>query len=145
MAGGAFPSFDQQWAANTFASDQCASFEVSIGAGIGMIQLAPVSSETQKGLREEFWRASVIDGAANPSERVRFIFRALASPAPSMGDFTPATVFPPKEELINRPANLDIGLRVPVDKPYLFYTWTGSSGDDTTTLILTRYAPQRVG
>ncbi len=144
MAGGAFPSFDQQWAANTFGSDQCASYEVPISTAIGVIQLGPVSATTDKGLREEFWRAAIDVGAANPSERVRFIFRADPSDVPSSGDFTPATAWPPKEFLINRPANLDIGLRAPAEKPYLFYTWTGGGGD-SNTLILTRYSPQRVG
>jgi len=144
MAGGAFPSFDQQWAANSFGSEQCASYEVPISTAIRVIQLGPVSSETQKGLREEFWRASIDVGAANPTERVQFIFRADASDIPTTPEFTPSTSWPPTEFLINRPANLDIGLRVPEGKPYLFYKWTGGGGD-SDVLILTRYAPQRVG
>ena len=143
MAGGAFPSYDQQWAAVSFSSDQCASFEVEIDSTIRMIQMAPISTTTEKGLREEFWRASVNVGSANPSARVRFIFRADPSDVPSTGDFTPSGSYPPQEFLINRPANLDIGLRVPADKPYMFYTWTGPG--DGPILVLERIAPQRVG
>ena len=127
-------SYNALSASAAYVGDQGAALEVSIAATVGVVQLAPTGTDG-KGEREEHWRVWIVGGTA--TDTFLATFRATATPA-SVPDLTAATAYPPKTPLVFQRANEIIGLRVPRDKPYLHFRWTGGAA----TLRLQRVLPQ---
>lgn len=131
---GGFQSFDSIQAANTFGSDQCWSIALDIDASVRVVLLGAVSPDTGLGLREEFWYGWIPDAIAAPST----FFSALVQDS----NFVPSDLLPTPtlKPLILEPAGVRFGIRLPRNKPYLAYYWSGG-GEAPSTLYMTRMSP----
>jgi len=136
MSDAAFSSFDQGWAAVTFPSDQCDSFEVDIDDTVRVVKLGPTNTLAE-GLREEYWQAWIVAGGANPTAYLAFSFQAAATPVPAVGTLTLSGTM---QRFCQRPATLEVGLRVPKDKPFMAYRWSFAG---LSKLRLIRIRPDR--
>jgi len=140
-SGTSFPSFDQQQAAFSWASDQVVSVSGAVtNAGVLRLQLGRrhtiAGTSDVIGDRDEYWRVWIADGAANANQPLVFKLLKIGDATPNVAAMTPGTS---PAALIVKSSALEIAIRVTAQRPDLAVWWGKSGG--TTTIYCNRYAP----
>lgn len=121
-------SYDSLSAFTAGLSDQCVSVELPLANTVSVYKFGETSAATAKGLREEWWRLWIVGTAADitAADYFSILWRDSSTATVNASDLTPGTT---KLPFGMAPANQlpFIMVRVPRDKPYGYYLYSGSA------------------